>query len=139
MPTVMQKERARAGAGLTGAASARTPVALNQAITMVAGATVSGSFVVPEGSWLAAIKAEVATAFTGSPTNINLRIGSAAAGQQVVADTDVKAVGHVACTIVAAFDCIAGITTYFYQLAINGGTNPAGTVNVRVDYFPPNP
>lgn len=135
MATVIQKERNRAGAG----ASTRALASQNVAVTMAAGATASGSITVPEGSWLHGIRAETATAFSGTPTNINLRVGTAAAGQQVVADVDVKAQGHVAATIVAAFDSVTGATTYYYQIAATGGTNPAGTVNVRFEYWAPNP
>jgi hypothetical protein len=54
----------------------------------------------------------------------------------VVADTDVKAQGHVNGTIVAAFDAITGAETYFLQLAANGGTSPAGSVVVAIEYWP---
>ncbi len=135
MATVIQKDRTRAGAGTP----ARALAAQNLALTMAAGATTSGSITVPEGSWLAGIRVEVATAFSGSPTNINFRAGTAAAGQQVVADVDVKAQGHFSSTIVAAFDSTTGATTYYFQIAANGGTNPAGTAVVHLSYYPPNP
>lgn len=133
MATIAQKARVKAGAGEISRGHALKSLAL----TMTAGATASGSISVPEGSILGAIRAETATAFSGTPTNINLRAGSAAAGQQVVADVDVKAQGHIAATIVASFDAVTGLPTYYFQIAAVGGTNPAGTVTVLLTYYPP--
>lgn len=107
-------------------------------LTMVAGATVSGSVSLPVGSWIQAVKFETPTAISGSPTNINCRVGTAAAGQEVVADTDAKAQGHITATMVAAFDVVGNnASAVFGQCAAVGGTNPAGTVNVVVDYSAP--
>lgn len=118
--------------------SARRRYAQVTALTMAAGATTSGSVNIPAGSWPTAIRAEVATAFSGSPTNINFRAGNAAAGQQLVADVDVKAQGHTNCTIVAAYDIVGSVdSTIYFQIAAVGGTNPAGTVNVITEYFAP--
>src|SRR5438045_848684 len=77
MSSVIQKERVRAGKGIAALGLCRLSVAM----TMAAGVTVSGQVDLPEGSQLAAIRAETATAISGAPTNINLRVGSAAAGQ----------------------------------------------------------
>jgi len=120
-----------------GTPSARPSYAQIVPVTMAAGATTQATITVPIGSALGAIRAEVATAFTGSPTNINLTVGTAAAGAQVVAATDVKAQGHIACTIVSTFDSVAGTDVYYLQIAAVGGTNPAGTVNVVLTYHPP--
>lgn len=118
--------------------SARRRYAQVTALTMAAGATTSGSVSIPAGSWPIALRLETATAFTGSPTNINFRAGNTAAGQQLVADVDVKAQGHINATIVAAYDTIGNTdTTIYYQIAAVGGTNPAGTVNVILEYYPP--
>ena len=131
MATIAQKI-----ANERGGVATRTLTRTFATLTMAAGATASGSISVPAGSHLNSVKAETATAFTGAPTNINLRVGTAAAGQQVVADTDVKAQGHVNGTVVAAFDAIAGAATYFLQIAAVGGTSPAGSVVVAIDYWP---
>lgn len=131
MATVEQKRLAKRG----GSIAARELYARAVTLTMAAGATVSDSLTLPEGAWLEGIQAEVATAITGTPTNINLRVGTAAAGQEVVADTDVKAQGHFNTTIVASFDKQTGATTYYFRLAAVGGTNPAGTVNVIVKFW----
>ena len=110
-------------------------------ITMAAGATTQGTITVPAGSWIRAIKAEVPTAFTGTPTNINLRAGSTAAGNDIMADTDVKAAGHFAGTMVAGWDATGSAATAAYtinfQIATVGGTSPVGTVYVFVDYVAP--
>ena len=110
-------------------------------ITMAAGATTQGTITVPAGSWIRAIKAEVPTAFTGSPTNINLRAGSTAAGNDIMADTDVKAAGHFSGTMVAGWDATGSAATAAYtinfQIATVGGTSPVGTVYVFVDYVAP--
>jgi hypothetical protein len=110
-------------------------------ITMVAGATTQATITVPYGSWIRAIKAETGTAFTGSPTNINLTAGSTAAGTDIMAATDIKAAGHFTGTIVAAFDVTNAAATAAYtvnlQIAAVGGTTPAGTVYVYVDYAAP--
>jgi hypothetical protein len=117
---------------------AHVHVAQSLSLTMAAGATASGSLSLPSGSWLASVRFETATAFSGSPTNINARCGTAAAGQQVVADVDVKAQGHSQATIVAAFDVQgAAGTTYYFQIAAVGGTSPAGTVVAVVSYYAP--
>ena len=107
-------------------------------LVMAAGATVSGQLALPQGSWITTIRGETPAAFSGSPTNINLRVGNAAAGQQLMADTDIKAQGELMGTIPAAYDRINNNdTTLYFQLAANGGTSPAGTCNVLVEYFPP--
>lgn len=107
-------------------------------LTMVAGAAVAVTREIPPGSWIIGIKLETPTAFTGSPTAINLRIGTASTGQQVVADVDVKAQGHISATVVAAFD-VAGnnAASLFLALAASGGTAPAGTCNALITYAAP--
>lgn len=133
MATAAQTAAGRVG----GVVGARPVYSQMLPLVMVAGATVSGSIAVPEGSQLHSIKLETPTAISGAPTNINVRVGSAAAGQQVVADVDAKAQGHIAATIVAAFDAMAGVVTYFFQAAATGGTAPAGTINAILTYSPP--
>ena len=107
-------------------------------MTMVAGAAVAVTQDIPKSSWLSSVRFETATAFTGSPTNINARIGNASTGQQVVADVDVKAQGHITATIVAAYDSIGNNDgTLYLALAASGGTSPAGTVNAVIAYHAP--
>ena len=121
-----------------GAPAARTGFTQLVSLTMTAGATVSAMVSLPAGAWLDAIRLETPAAFSGSPTNINVRCGSAAAGQQVVVDVDAKAQGHIAATIVAGLDAVNGVpTTLYFQAAAVGGSSPAGTVNVLVHYRPP--
>ena len=110
-------------------------------ITMAAGATTQATITLPAGSYIRAIKAETAVAFTGTPTNINLTAGSTAGGTDIMAATDVHTVGHVTGTIVAGFDVTnataAAAYTINFQIVNVGGTNPAGTVYVYVDYAAP--
>ena len=121
-----------------GALAARTGFTQLVVLTMTGGTTVSGQLSLPAGTWLDAIRLETPAAFSGSPTNINVRCGSAAAGQQVVADVDAKGQGHIAATIVASLDAVGAVPTVLYfQAAAVGGTAPAGTVNVLVHYRPP--
>ena len=103
-------------------------------MTMAGGVTVSDMIRLPAGAVLRGVNFEVPVAFSGSPTAMNLRVGTALAGAQVMADTDVKAQSHGTGTVVAAFDAVgsfAGVETDLYlQLAASGGTTPAGTVYV---------
>lgn len=133
MATVATKIASQAGAGEI----ARPLVRKALTLTMAAGATVQGTITVPAGSELSAVQARVGTLFSGSPTNINLSLGTAAAGAQVVANTDIKAVGNFNPTIAAAFDTTGATTVYHVQLAAVGGTNPAGSATVYLNYFPP--
>jgi len=121
-----------------GAIAARTRYGQTAALTMAAGATVSGQMSLPAGSWITTIRAETAAAFSGAPTNINLRVGNVAAGQQLMADTDVKGQGEIIGTIPAAYDRMNNNdATLFFQIAAVGGASPAGTCNMLVEYFPP--
>lgn len=111
-------------------------------LTMAAGATVSDSFVPPTDSRVSLIRYYVPVAITGSPTNINFTAGKTAGGAEYVASVDIKAANaSTAGTLVASPDYASwpsgqGI---FAQIAAVGGTNPAGTVTVEVEYSPPNP
>ena len=110
-------------------------------LTMAAGATTQGTITVPAGTFIRTIRAETGTAFTGAPTNINLRAGSTAGNNDIMTDTDIKAAGHFTGTVVAGFDvtnaAANGPYTMNFQIAAVGGTNPAGTVYVFVDYAAP--
>lgn len=111
------------------------------AVLTVAGNTVvTGTIPVPDGSWIDAVSIETPTAISGTPTTCNVIAGTAAAGATIVAAVDAKAQGHIAGTIVAAFDKIGGFVgfnTVFVQVTTAGGTASAGAINVRVSYSPP--
>lgn len=64
------------------------------------------------------------TAIPGTPTNVNVRIGSAANGQQYVADVDAKAAGVIPATLTAAARRPTGATvaTHHVTVASSGGT-----------------
>src|SRR5690348_911322 len=102
----MANERQFIAAAEGGALGARSRFGQAIALTMSAGATVSGQLSVPPGSWITTIRAETATAFTGSPTHIYLRVGNAAAGQQLLADVDVQSQGEIVGSTPAAYDRI---------------------------------
>ena len=110
-------------------------------MTMAAGVTVSATFQIPAGAVLRSFISDVPTAFSGSPTNINASLGTAAAGAQIVAATDIKAQGHTTLTTVSTFDNVgyaaSAVQTVYLQLAAVGGTNPAGTAYIRVGYSVP--
>ncbi len=134
----MANERQFIAVAEGGSLAARTRFGQAIALTMSAGATVSGQMSVPQGSWITTIRAETASAFTGSPTHIYLRVGNVAAGQQLLADTDVESQGEIVGSVPGAYDRVNNNdATLFFQLTASGGTNPAGTCNVIVEYFPP--
>lgn len=117
-------------------------IASNQVLTLtVAGnTTVSGTLLIPDGSWIDAVTLETPTAISGTPTTCNVSIGTAAAGAQIVAAVDAKAQGHIATTIVAGLDKIAGfvgLNTVYAQVVTAGGTSSAGNIYVRVSYSAP--
>lgn len=112
------------------------------AVTMVAGATISGSFTPPAGSRVSIMKSFTPVAFTGAPTNINLTVGKTAGGTDYVAAIDIKAANSsTALTLVSAADYANWPSgqAIFATLTAVGGTNPAGTCTVEVEYSPPNP
>ena len=109
---------------------------------VVAGdATVKASIVLPAGSWIRGVTIETATAISGSPTHANVQAGLTDGGTEVVAAVDAQAQGHIAATLVAALDkvgaCAAADTTLYLEVITTGGTAPAGTINVLVDYDAP--
>lgn len=133
MATVAQKIATQAGAG----EPARPCVRKSLTLTMAAGATVQGTITVPLGSQIHDFKYRTSTLYTGSPTNINAIVGTAAAGAQVVAAVDVKAVGNFTPSLVAAFNPDDSTTVYHFQLAAVGGTAPAGSTTFHLTYCPP--
>jgi hypothetical protein len=55
--------------------------------------TAGGSFTLPDGGYVWDLQVETPAAIPGAPGAVNLRLGTVAAGQQYLADTDVKAQG----------------------------------------------
>jgi hypothetical protein len=139
MPTEDQMMSSKRGAGDGKPAMVR--VTKKVTFTIAANATYSDSVDMPPGSTFVGIQGETPTAVAGTPTTCNFRAGTAAAGQQVVADVDLKGQGHVACTIVATFDKVGNAATakqtIFLQLVCVGGTGPSGTVYALVTYDAP--
>lgn len=103
-------------------------------ITVVDGAA-AGTFSLPTGAVISAIHEETPVAIPGTPTATNLRLGSAAAGQQYVADVDVKAQGYVALTALYAARNATG--AIHYTVASSGGTagSQDGTIYLHVSYL----
>lgn len=138
MATANQIEAARATAN-TG--QARWLARQLATFTFVAAGTYKAQITLPAGSHLVSVPGETPTAISGSPTSANFRCGTTDTGQEVVADTDLKAQGHFTNTIVAGFNKIAfaaaADTVLFLQVVVAGGTAPAGTIYAPVDYYPP--
>jgi hypothetical protein len=104
------------------------------AVTVTNGAA-AGTFTLPSGVKVLNYHLETASAIPGTPTNTNLRLGSAANGQQYIADVDVKAQGWITPTVVYAGRNPA--TTVHYTVASTGGTaaDQDGTVLIHVQYL----
>lgn len=122
-----------------GALTARRHYCQPVNLVMAAGAEVQQEVDLPSGAILTSVVTDVPTAITGSPTNINFKVGTASdySGGQVVAAADIKAQGHTTHTIVTAFDKqlgSTGVNKLYLDLAAVGGTNPAGTVRAYVNY-----
>jgi hypothetical protein len=102
-------------------------------IEIVNGAS-AGTFEMPAGSFVSHYYIDTPVAIPGTPTNTNFRLGSAANGQQYIADVDVKAQGLINATIVYAGRSPAG--TVHYTVASSGGTAASqdGFVNLRIVY-----
>lgn len=99
----------------------------------------AGTFVVPSRSVVHEIYRDTQTAIAGSPSNVNLRIGSAANGEQYVADVDLKAQGYSGLTVVyAARNAAASAdATFHYTVASTGGTtaDQDGEIILYIGYF----
>jgi|GEM_PF-4374194 len=110
------------------------------ALTVNGDGTVTGSAPVPAGSWLKSVAIETPVAISGSPTSANVSVGSTSGGSDIVAAINAASQGHIAATIPAAFDKVNGLAaigTVFAQVVTAGGTSPAGTINVLVDFAAP--
>lgn len=107
-------------------------------VTVTNGAA-AGTFTLPRGSVVTEIYRDTPTAIPGTPTNTNLRLGSAANGQQYVADVDVKAQGFSSLTVVyAARNAAASADlTVHYTVASSGGTtaDQDGSIVLFVEYL----
>lgn len=106
-------------------------------ITLVDGAA-AGTFSLPKGAVVQGIDRDTPTTIPGTPTTINLRLGSAANGEQYVADADLKAQGYSALTVVyAARNAAASApATVHYTVAPAGGTaaDQDGSIILYVAY-----
>lgn len=111
--------------------------ALKVTVPVVNGAA-AGTFVLPKGAVVSGIDRDTPVAIPGTPTNTNLRLGSAANGEQYVADADLKAQGYSALTVVyAARNAAAdGPATFHYTVASSGGTaaDQDGSIILYVAY-----
>lgn len=140
MPTEDQMLSGQRGANLDGI-PAQTFVTKKVAITVNGNTTVKAQVVLPAGSIFRSITLDTPTAISGSPSSSNFRAGTSDTGQQVVADVDAKAQGHISATIVAALDKVGGFsasnTTLYLQVTTAGGTSSAGTIYALVSYDAP--
>lgn len=133
MSTVAQKGEAKRG----GQVATRQTIP----ITMTAGATTDVTFAIPAGASFIRFQWATGAAFSGSPTNINLTVGKSSGGTDYVAAVDIKGqTAPTACALVnaGAADLIsAPAQTWHATLTAVGGTNPAGTCNLLVEYAAP--
>lgn len=118
------------------AKATRKAVVKTVTVTVTNGAA-AGTFDMPSGATVLNYHFETPVAVPGTPTNTNLKLGSAADGAQYVANTDVKAQGWIQATVVYAGRNPA--TTVHYTVASSGGTaaDQDSTVYIHVEYLPP--
>ena len=106
-------------------------------VTVVNGAA-AGTFVIPTGAVVQHVNRDTPADIPGSPTNVNLRLGSAASGQQYVADIDLKAQGYSALTVLYAARNVAASApaTFHFTVASSGGTagDQDGSIILYVEY-----
>lgn len=106
-------------------------------VTVTNGAA-AGTFSLPKGAVVQGIDRDTPVAIPGTPTNTNLRLGSAANGEQYVADADLKAQGYSALTVVYAARnaAAAAPATVHYTVASSGGTaaDQDGSIILYVAY-----
>ena len=136
MATTAQKIKAQDGG--------RPRVTKRITLAMSAGATTDGvtDNPIPAGACDVAFWYQNPAAFSGSPTNINLTLGTSSGDASYVANTDVKAAaGRISLTQatgrVADLQAWPAGQALHATLTANGGSNPAGTVTVGVEYTPP--
>ena len=86
------------------------------------------------------LRSHTGATYSGAPTNINLTIGKTAGAAEYVNTLDVKTTATpVTNTLVNStdYDSWPGANAFFITLTAVGGTNPAGTTYVYIDYAPP--
>jgi hypothetical protein len=139
MATIDQTEFTRLGAGDKSNIFLRVDKRVD--LTMSGGVAVQAQINLPVNAQRVTVAFETPNLFTGTPTNINTRVGLTSGGQEIVGDTDVKAQGHITGTINAALNQVTlaagGITPVYLQCAAVGGSQAAGTVSVYVGYAVP--
>jgi hypothetical protein len=124
---------------IVGGNSARSGATQISALAVNGANTVKGQIAVPANSWLKSIAFETPVTISGTPVS-NVRVGITDGGQEIVADTQAHSQGHIAATIVAAFDKVAGLAAnnpLFIQATTSGSGGLAGTINVLASYDPP--
>ena len=106
-------------------------------VTIVDGAA-AGTFTIPTGATVTSIAIDTPVTIPGTPTNSNFRLGSAANGQQYVADVDIKTQGYIQATVLYPARASTG-QTYFYTVASTGGTAASqdGVASLIVKYLAP--
>lgn len=107
------------------------------AVTVTNGAA-AGTFELPRGAVVHGVDRDTPTAIPGTPTTTNLRLGSAANGQEYVADVDLKGQGYSSLTVVYAMRNAAASddVTVHYTVASAGGTaaDQDGSIILYVHY-----
>lgn len=107
-------------------------------VTVTNGAS-AGTFTLPRGAVVSEVYRDTPTTIPGTPTTTNLRLGSAANGQQYVADADLKAQGFSELTVVYALRNAASAApaTVHYTVASSGGTaaDQDGSIVLYVEYM----
>jgi len=105
-------------------------------VTVVNGAA-AGTFTMPTGAVVEHYYLDTPTTIPGTPTNTYFRLGSAANGEQYIADVDVKTQGWINATSIYAGRHPA--TTVHYTVASSGGTTASqdGTVVLYIAYSVP--
>jgi hypothetical protein len=138
MATDAQVQAAKFAAGVTGVARLR--VAREVDFTIAGNTTVKQGITLPAGSIFRGITLDTPTAITNTPTHCYFRAGITDTGQEIVADVDAQAQGHITTTIVAALDNVGGFlvdTPIFLQTVTSGASSAAGTIRAIVDYDAP--
>jgi hypothetical protein len=111
--------------------------AQKKVVVDVVNGAAAGTFTMPAGAFVDHYYIETPTAIPGTPTNTNIRLGSAANGEQYVADVDAKAQGVIVATTL--YPGRNPAETVHYTVASSGGTTASqdGTINLLVVYAVP--
>lgn len=120
---------------------AKVRVTKKVTMTVAGNTTVTAQITLPKGADFRSLTLDTPTAISGTPTHTYFRAGTAASGQEVVADVEAKSQGHVTCTIVAALNkgtmAASSNTVIYYELTTSGGSSSAGDVQVFCGYDAP--